>query len=114
MTGREQSPCACGEMTVAADGSHRTELDGISHGLTPCFVCDTYGVSFNAPLTPDQGREQATPEDRIALALTCLEPVYRLVAEAEQRRRWWRRPSGPSIGTLILAERVRRALTDDY
>lgn len=54
-----------------------------------------------------------TPEDRIALALSCLEPVYRLAAEAEQRRRWWRRPSGPALGTLILAERVRRALTED-
>lgn len=51
-------------------------------------------------------------EERIALALSCLVPVYRLAIEAEQRRRWWRPYRGPAIGTLILAERVRRALTE--
>lgn len=93
--GREQALCSrCGS-TGPADW---------------CSWCDA-GADRMPRRDEVTSREQASPEARIALALSCLVPVYQLAAQAEVRRRWWRRPDGPSIGTLILAERVRRALT---
>lgn len=65
------------------------------------FLCPVHWAAF-----------EWTPEARIALALSCLRPVYESV-ERQQYRRWWQRRSGPAFGTVILAERVRRALMDD-
>lgn len=33
--------CCCGQMRVAR--GCRVELRGVSHGETPCFMCDAYG-----------------------------------------------------------------------
>lgn len=40
--------CACGD-TFVAPGT-RAEVNGISHGETPCFLCDDYGRPLYDPM----------------------------------------------------------------
>jgi hypothetical protein len=45
--------CSCGHLAVAADGSFRTELGGVSHGLTPCYVVPVGEPDILDPRTED-------------------------------------------------------------
>jgi hypothetical protein len=59
--------CVCGELSVAV--GTRVEIRGVSHGETPCYVCDDYGkpVAEPEPPTTDELEQElvgVTEEER--------------------------------------------------